>query len=117
MKNWPSAEFEKIIAESLKVEKLPELSTDEDFLRKLNFRLNNSEATKQSLFQIWLNGISEGLVAAAIGVILFIGLSQLPNLLVNMSVNGAGLVQEKIVQVTVEQQILWQQFVCNLKKI
>jgi hypothetical protein len=51
----------------------------------------------------------------AVGLILLLGLNTLPGFLVRVSIAGTGLAQEKIITLTIQQQIAWRQFVVNLE--
>jgi hypothetical protein len=116
MKNLPCVSFEKKMITSLKISDLTGLSSDAEFLRQLNQNLSHSQQPQPTFYQIWFNGVFNGLAAAAVGVILLIGLNILPSLFVNASVVGTGLIEEKIVYATLNQRILWQQMVLGLEK-
>ena len=115
MKNWPADHFEKLVGESLKITDSPGMTSDDEFLEKLNQKLNNTQPKTRSLLT-WLNGISNGLVAAAIGLVLLYGLNVLPPFLVNASLTGSGFIQQSIIQASVNQHVLWQQLTMDLEK-
>ena len=116
MPNMPRDSFEKKVRTSLKISDVTGFSADGEFLRVLHQNLSRLPAPEPIFYQIWFNGVFNGLAAAAVGVILLIGLNVLPPVLVNASVTGTGLIQEQIVRVTLDQHILWQQMVTSLAK-
>jgi hypothetical protein len=116
MENLPCDSFEKKVVASLKIFDLTGLSSDAEFLRQLNHNLSHSQQPQPTFYQIWFNGVFNGLAAAAVGVVILVGLNVLPPLLVDASVTGTGLIQEKIVRATIDQRILWQQMVIGLEK-
>lgn len=111
MKNTPYDPFEKAVFESLQLDNLPELSSDTNFLYRLNRNLANAGNQKIPFYRVWFNGVCNGLAAAAVGVLILVSLNILPPLLVNASITGTGLIREKIVQTSLEQRIFWQQMV------
>jgi hypothetical protein len=116
MPNMPRDSFEKKVLTSLQISDVTGFSADGEFLRVLHQNLSRLPAPEPTFHQIWFNGVFNGLAAAAIGIILLIGLNVLPPVLVNASVTGSGLIQEQIIQITVDQHILWQQMVTCLAK-
>jgi hypothetical protein len=115
-------EFEKLVAASLKLNNFPGISSDEEFLMKLNQRLKrapnaHTRAAKPKFQNIWATGVWNGVRAMAMGIVLLAGLDIMPPLFVNASMVGAGFVQEKIVQISINQQIRWQQFLMNLENV
>jgi hypothetical protein len=116
MQNLPLDSFEKKVLTSLKINDVTGFSADAEFLRILNQNLSRLQPSEPTFYQIWFNGVFNGLAAAAVGVIILIGLNVLPPVFVNASVTGTGMIQQQIVRVTLDQRILWQQMVTNLAK-
>lgn len=94
-------------------------SSDAEFLQCLNRGLNETVKpkvqTKPKLVDIWFTGVWNGVAAAAVGLVIFVGLNVLPPFFVKASVAGADLVQEKIIDVSVQQHVIWQQILIDLK--
>ena len=113
-------EFEKTVSSALKLNNFSGLTSDEEFLTKLNQRLKYvpdpvADIAKLKPQRLWVSGICNGVVAMALGVVLLTGLEIMPPLFVDASMAGADFVQEKIVQISMHQQIRWQQFLINLE--
>lgn len=117
MRNLPLDRFENTVIESLKISDLTGLSSDDEFLRQLNQNLSHSPQPEPVFYQIWFNGVFNGLAAAAIGVILLFGLNVLPPILVNASLTGTELIEAKIVHLTLDQHALWQQIVLGFEQL
>jgi hypothetical protein len=115
MQNLPLNSFEKKVIASLKIDDKTGFSADADFLRKLNQNLSCLQPSTPTFYQIWFNGVFNGLAAAAIGVILLIGLNVLPPYFVNVSITGTELIKDQIVHVTLDQRMLWQQMATRLE--
>jgi hypothetical protein len=120
MPNLPSnktsiSTIEELIADSLGPGALPDFSADQEFLNSLHSRLNRIPIPGVKTGWTWFNGICQGAVAAAFGLILFTGLNILPSIFVNTSVTGAGFAREKVVEVTLRSRAIWQQFILNLE--
>lgn len=113
-----AVDFEKLLAESLKIDvgadSGPRFSSDVVFLAGLNERLAK-RTVQPKASPIWINGILGGMAAAAAGLILFAGLNILPPFFYRASVTGAGLVREKILDASVQQEIAWQQLMVAIQ--
>jgi hypothetical protein len=114
MKKLPPSDFEKMVAEALKIESLPGGSSDREFLAGLNRRLAPVVPVPHRVWQIWSTGVWNGVAAVALGMTLLVGLNILPPFLVKVSVGGAGLIREKIVTATLQQQLWLEQFLVDL---
>lgn len=118
MKHQSPVDFETLLADSLQTAGLEDgglpFSSDAAFLEMLNQRLDQVTAPAD-VTPFWIRGIWRGVAAAAAGVILFAGLNIIPPLLFRASLSGAGMVREKIIAASVQQEIAWQQFVAVLK--
>jgi hypothetical protein len=119
MRNSSPDEFERILITSLKVDCLNGLTSDDEFLKKLNTSLLTIQQTQTSspFSRIWFNGIFNGLAAVAVGVILLVSLHVLPPFLFNASISGTRLIQAKIVATSVDQSILWQRIAVDIKNL
>lgn len=111
-------DFDALLAESLQTDgtadcRLP-LSSDAEFLEQLQQRLAETAVTPR-VSPFWIHGVYRGIAAAAAGIVLFAGLNIIPPLLFRASLNGVGMVREKIIVASVQQEIVWQQFVAALK--
>ncbi|MGE5580980.1 MAG: hypothetical protein ACM3X9_00415 [Bacillota bacterium] len=116
MNNQSTEQFEDFLKTSLKTADLPGLTPDAEFLAKLHHELDRIQS-RTKFRQLWLNGVSKGLVAAAVGLILLVGLNILPPLFVNASLSGSNLIREKIVQTTLRQHLLWQHLITSVTKL
>ncbi len=120
MQNWqPDDDLETKITTLLKFDPLNEISSDSEFIQKLNQKLLLLELPQSDhLFRrIWFNGICNGLAAAALGVIIFISLQVLPPLLMEASLTGTELIQSKIVGATLNQNVLWKKLIMDLQQL
>ena len=120
VQNWqPDDDLETKITALLKFDPLNEISSDSEFIQKLNQKLLLLEQPQSDhLFRrIWFNGICNGLAAAALGVIIFISLQVLPPLLMEASLTGTELIQSKIVGATLNQNVLWKKFIMDLQQL
>jgi hypothetical protein len=115
----PDDDFGPKIAALLKIEQFHGLSSDMEFIRKLNQNLSALEQTQtsRSIHRIWFKGICNGLAAASFGIIIFISLQTLPLFLINASLSGTELIQTKIVGTTISQNVLWQKIVLDFQKL
>ncbi|HEX3044974.1 MAG TPA: hypothetical protein VHY08_09465 [Bacillota bacterium] len=122
-------ELEKLLRDSLKVEKVP-YSSDSAFLKKLQQNLDQvpqvpvpqapapwaeRPAAQPPGRPPWRTGVFNGITGVAVGLILLLGLNTLPGFLVRITVAGSGLAQEKLITLTIQQQVAWNQFMVNLK--
>jgi hypothetical protein len=120
VQNWqPDDDLDPKIAALLKIEQFHGLSSDMEFIRKLNQNLSALEQTQtsRSIHRIWFKGICNGLAAASFGIIIFISLQMLPLFLINASLSGTELIQTKIVGTAISQNVLWQKIVLDFQKL
>jgi hypothetical protein len=117
MWNSPLDNFERKVVASLNIDKLSGLSSDVEFLRKLDHGLSPLRQSRPAFYQTWFNGVSHGLAAASVGIILLTSLHILPPLLINASLAGTGMIQERIVRMTLDQSVLWQKIAINIEKL
>ena len=117
-KQQPDGDLETKISTLLQINQCDGLSSDTEFLQKLNRNLSLLEQSQSSPVphRIWFNGLCNGLAAAVLGVIIFVGLQVLPQWLVNTSLAGTGLMKGKIIETALHQNVLWQKAVIDLRQ-
>ena len=119
MEPWQSdsIDFDKKLQSCLEINNLKGLSTDQEFLQKLNQNLSSMDRISTTINWSWVNGICRGLAAASIGVILFIGLQVLSPILLSASLSGTELIKTKIADVTLNHTLWWQKIGMDLGKL
>ncbi len=120
VQNWqPDDELETKITTLLKFDQFNQLSSDSEFIQRLNQNLLSLEQfqLRSRFYRIWFNGVCNGLAATALGVIIFISLQILPSMLMDASLTGTELIRSKIIGATFNQNILWQKLIMNLQQL
>ncbi len=95
------------------------LTSDADFLYNLQQKIRLSQDSPAGYPKapgsfLWLNGIFQGVAAAAVFLILFTGIHLNTANILQISVNSAKYLQETVLLLSVEQQLLWQELITNV---
>lgn len=93
---------------------LPGYPSDTDFLSDLNRRIAQLQSGP-TCEQVWFSGILRGVAAFAFGVVLFVGLNTLPQIFINASITGSGLLKEKLVSISAGQHVLVQKLITRIQ--
>ncbi|MCL6591355.1 MAG: hypothetical protein K6U80_15545 [Firmicutes bacterium] len=119
--------LEKLLQLSLKTESLP-ISSDNGFIEVLQQRLalapqapsrqakerGNSRRPERGSSG-WQSGVFNGVAGVAVGLILLLGLNTLPGFLVRISIAGSSLAHEKLITLSIRQQVAWNQLMVSLE--
>lgn len=114
MRPPPSRDFEKTLTEALKIETFRHFSTDQEFLNRLNQRLQPVSMPTRGRI-VWMAGFWNGVAAAAFGMILLVGLNILPPFLISASINGTGYLGDQIVRISVNERLWLEQLLMKLR--